>query len=64
MSNRDLKQRTFDFAVANGKLIALLPYNIVNRAYFGQLVRSSSSIGANYSATQRAKNQTMISLKN
>lgn len=48
-----LKQRTFDFAV--GKLISWLPNNPVNRAYFAQIVRSSSSVGSNYRASQRAK---------
>jgi four helix bundle protein len=52
---QDLKQRTFLFAVAVGKLILKLPYNVINREYFGQLVRSSSSIGANYRAARRAK---------
>jgi hypothetical protein len=39
---QDLKQRTFMFAVAVGKLIVDLPYSAVNKEYFGQLVRSSS----------------------
>ncbi|MFL9481825.1 four helix bundle protein [Chitinophagaceae bacterium LWZ2-11] len=51
----DLKQRTFLFAVNVGKLIEELPYNIINRAYFNQLVRCSSSVGANYRAARRAK---------
>lgn len=55
MHNYDLKQRTFNFAVAVGKLIDQLPATITNRAYFGQIVRSSSSVGANYRASQRAK---------
>lgn len=52
---QDLKQRTFLFAIAVGKLITDLPYNLVNRAYFSQLVRCSSSVGANYRAARRAK---------
>ncbi len=32
-----------------------LPNSIANRAYFGQIIRSSSSVGANYRASQRAK---------
>jgi four helix bundle protein len=55
MPDKNLKKRTFDFAVAVGKLVADLPYNIVNKQYFSQLVRSSSSVGANYRAAQRAK---------
>jgi four helix bundle protein len=52
---QDLKQRTFMFAVTVGKLILDLPYNAVNREYFGQLIRSSSSVGANYRAARRAR---------
>ena len=52
---QDLKNRTFEFAVAVGKLIENLPNNNLNRAYSGQLIRSSSSVGANYRAAKRAK---------
>ncbi len=52
---QDLKQRTFMFAVAVGRLILDLPYSAVNKEYFGQLVRSSSSVGANYRAARRGK---------
>lgn len=55
MPEQNLKKRNFDFAVASGKLILTLPYNAINRHYFAQLVRSSSSVGANYRASQRAK---------
>jgi len=55
MQNRDLAQRTFNFAVAVAKLLSQLPNTIANRAYFNQIVRSSSSVGANYRASQRAK---------
>ena len=52
---QDLKQRTFHFAVNTGKLIQALPYNTVNKAYGAQLIRCSSSVGANYRAARRAK---------
>ncbi|HEX7905884.1 MAG TPA: four helix bundle protein [Chitinophagaceae bacterium] len=52
---QELKQRTFLYAVAVGKLILNLPYNVVDKEYFKQLVRSSSSVGANYRAARRAK---------
>lgn len=55
MPDRDLKKRTFNYAVAVGKLILKLPYTAVNRHFFVQLVRCSSSVGANYRAAQRAK---------
>jgi four helix bundle protein len=52
---QDLKQRTFGFAVNVGKLALELSYNQLNKQYIGQLVRSSSSVGANYRAARRAK---------
>ncbi len=55
MPDKDLKKRTFNFAVSVGRLIILLPNNLLNRHYFSQVVRSSASVGANYRASQRAK---------
>ena len=52
---QDFKVRTFQFAVAVEKLILDLPYNTVNKVYFNQPIKSSSSIGANYRAAKRAK---------
>ena len=52
---QDLKKRTFLFVVVEGKLIQALPYNIINWVYFNQIIKSSSSIGANYRAARRAK---------
>ena len=52
---QDLKQRTFNYAVAAGKLILDLPYSTVKKEYFRQLVRCSSSVSANYRAARRAK---------
>ena len=52
---QDLKQSTFQFAFAVGKFILDLPYNIVNKGYSAQLIRSSASVGGNYRAAKRAK---------
>ncbi|MEO5563106.1 MAG: four helix bundle protein [Chitinophagaceae bacterium] len=52
---QELKYRTFQFAVRVGRLLLELPYNAANKAYSGQLIRSSSSVGANYRAARRAK---------
>ena len=41
---KDLRQRTFNFAVSIAKLILQLPNNAVNKAYFGQIIRGSSSM--------------------
>ena len=48
-------KRTKQFAVDCGHLILSLEHNPVNRAYSKQLIRSGSSVGANYRATRRAK---------
>ena len=55
MAAQDLKERTFLFAVAVGKLVITLPYNSINREHFRQIIRSSASVGANYRAARRAK---------
>ena len=51
----DMKLRTFQFSVEVGRLIMELPYNVINKSYGGQVVRSSSSVGANYRAARRGK---------
>ncbi len=51
----DFKERTFYYAVNCAFLIKELEQNIINNAYCRQLIRSSSSVGANYSAAKRAK---------
>lgn len=47
--------RTKQFAIDCGHLILSLEKNIVKNAYSARLIRSSSSVGANYRATRRAK---------
>ena len=51
----DLKQRTKKFAIDCWCLCAELPKTREYNAYVNQLIRSSSSVGANYRASQRAK---------
>jgi four helix bundle protein len=51
----DLKHRTFVFAVNVARMIEGLPHTMVNRQYNQQLIRCSSSVAANYRASQRAK---------
>ena len=55
MPDKNLKKRTFDFGISVAKLVKEMPYDFVNRHYFAQLIRSSSSVEANYRAAQRAK---------
>jgi four helix bundle protein len=55
MSIEDLKSRFKSFAINSAILIRELPQSIINLAYTKQLIRSSSSTGANYRAACRAK---------
>jgi four helix bundle protein len=55
MTEFDLRKRSFAFAVDIGRLIMELPSNTVNQAYAKQLIKCSSSVGANYRAARRAK---------
>ena len=55
MTTDEMLKRTKQFAIECGHLVLLLEVNAVNRANSGQLIRSSSSVGANYRATRRAK---------
>lgn len=55
MNSETLKQRTRAYSISIGKFISDLPYNVINKNYSNQLVRCSSSVGANYRAACRAK---------
>ncbi|MDP3974383.1 MAG: four helix bundle protein [bacterium] len=48
MKNYDLEVRTKTFSINVINLCKKLPYNFVNKTLFDQLIRSSTSIGANY----------------
>ena len=52
---QDLKLRTKQFAIDCWKLCKCFPSSREYNAYINQLIRCSSSVGANYRATQRAK---------
>lgn len=55
MNSETLKHRTKAYAISIAKLISSLSYNVINKNYSNQLVRCSSSVGANYRAACRAK---------
>ncbi|MCZ4242801.1 four helix bundle protein [Pedobacter punctiformis] len=55
MNSETLKKRTKAYSISIGHLISELSYNILNKNYSNQLVRCSSSVGANYRAACRAK---------
>lgn len=50
-----LKKRTFDFALATFYTVDKLQKSMANEVMGRQLIRSSSSIGANYRAACKAK---------
>ena len=52
---KDLKDRTKQFAIDCWKFCVKIPKSREYNAYVNQLIRSSSSVGANYRASQRAK---------
>ncbi len=51
----DMKSRTKKFTIDCSILCSKLPHTREFNAYVNQLIRSSSSVGANYRASQRAK---------
>ena len=57
MDSEEMKRRTKQFAVNVAQLSQRLPDTLINRIYKGQIIRSSSSTGANYRASRRAKSK-------
>jgi four helix bundle protein len=57
MTEAELKQRTKQFALRVIKLIGALPPSNVARALGAQLVRSGTSVGANYRAACRGRSK-------
>jgi len=57
MNENQLKQRTKQFALRVLKLVAALPKTIEGRAIANQLVRSGTSVGANYRAACRGRSK-------
>lgn len=55
MDSEEMKSRTKQFAINVGVLTQGLSVSQINRAYSNQIIRSSSSVGANYRASRRAK---------
>lgn len=54
---KDLKARTKKFAVGIIELIETLPLSITGKSIANQLVRSGTSVGANYRAACRARSK-------
>ncbi|MBS1935430.1 MAG: four helix bundle protein [Bacteroidetes bacterium] len=57
MNAEEIKMRTKQFSIDVASLILTLERNDLNRNYNNQLIRSGSSVGANYRATRRAKSK-------
>ena len=57
MDEKELKQRTKQFALRVMKLAGSLPGNFIARSIGSQLVRAGTSVGANYRAACRARSQ-------
>jgi len=55
MSEHDLKTRTKAFALRILKLVDALPKTTAGRAFASQIVRSGTSVAANYRSACRAK---------
>lgn len=61
--NNDLKQRTKDFALRVIKLVESLPNNRTSDVLGKQLLRSGTSVGANYRAACRARSAAEFQAK-
>jgi four helix bundle protein len=57
MTSDELKKRTKQFALRVLKLVAALPKTVTGKAIGGQLVRSGTSVGANYRAACRGRSK-------
>ncbi len=57
MNEQEMKERTKQFALRVIKLVAALPETRVGEVIGKQLVRSGTSVGANYRAACRAKSK-------
>ena len=55
MNKEDLKQRTKDFGLRVMKLVRELPNDVPGKVIANQLMRSASSVGANYRSACRAR---------
>ncbi len=63
MTANDLKRRTKQYALRVMKLVAALPDNAIGRAIGNQLIRSGTSVGANYRAACRGRSTAEFAAK-
>lgn len=57
MNKEDLKRRTKEYALRIIKLVKALPNTVEGRTIGNQLIRSGTSVGANYRAVCRARSR-------
>jgi four helix bundle protein len=57
MNEEDLKKRTKQFALRIMKLVAALPKSIEGRVVGNQLIRSGTSVGANYRSACKGRSK-------
>ena len=57
MNQREMKERTKQFALKVIKLVNALPKNIQGQAIAKQLIRSGTSVGANYRSACRGRSK-------
>ncbi|MBA3715693.1 MAG: four helix bundle protein [Pyrinomonadaceae bacterium] len=57
MNENELKQRTKQFSLRVIKLVGALPRSVEGRTVGNQLVRSGTSVGANYRAACRGRSK-------
>ena len=57
MDKWELSNRLKQLAIRTGKFCLKLPYNLTNKIYIGQIIRSSSSAASNYRAACRGKSK-------
>jgi len=63
MDKFELQKRTKEFAVRVLKLVEHLPKSVGGRAIANQIVRSATSVGANYRAACRARSRAEFAAK-
>jgi four helix bundle protein len=63
MDRLELQQRTKQFALRTMKLVDALPRTTSGRASASQLVRSATSVGANYRSAGRARSRAEFAAK-
>src|SRR5436309_14364789 len=63
MTTAELKARTKDFALRVIRLVDALPNSVKGRAIANQIIRSATSVAANYRAACRARSRAEFAAK-